>query len=178
MLPTIELKPLTTSDAEKLSVLATRAYLDHYAETWHDNGAWYVQTYFSVTQLQEELRDKKVQFFAVHEQQQTVGFIKLNLDRPSPCGERNALELERIYLLKSAGGKGIGTVAMQAIFEIGERFNKICIWLKAMDTSTDAVCFYQKMGFEICGTHQVDFVQKKDGMRGMYVMQKKLWRGV
>jgi hypothetical protein len=51
--------------------------------------------------------------------------------------------------------------------------NKEIIWLKAMDSS-DAVLFYERLGFERCGTSILDFEQMKIDFRGMIIMMKKL----
>lgn len=170
----IQLKRLDVADAALLSAIATNVYSEHYADTWQDNGEWYLQTYLSVSRLAKELQDANAWFFLVSYKQEAVGFLKLNIDKPLPGVQKNSLELERIYLKKSASGNGIGTHLLHFAFEIAVQQNKELVWLKAMDTSPDAVRFYKKMGFEICGTHHVDFIQKKEGMRGMYVMQKNV----
>ena len=169
----ILLRQLGPQDAAWLRSIAIKAYSEHYAETWYDGGAWYIRNFFSLARLQNELEDSNALFFGIQYKHEAMGFLKLNLDAPLTA-ESNALELERIYLVKNAAGKGIGTYVMHNVFELARKANKKLVWLKVMDTSPDAVRFYIKMGFEICGTHQVDFVQKKEGMRGMYVMQKRL----
>lgn len=170
----LQIKRLCVEDAAMLAGIATKSYSDHYADTWYDEGKWYLQTYFSVPHLEEELRATDARFFAVYYQREAVGFLKLNLKKPPPRAAKKALELERIYLAKNAIGKGIGTELLLFVFETAKQEKMETIWLKVMDTSPGAVRFYQKMRFEICGVHQVDFLQKKEGMRGMYLMQKKL----
>lgn len=170
----IEIKRIGAEDAAMLSVIATKAYSEHYSDTWKDEGAWYIKTYFSITYLKVELEDGNAWFYIVYSKNEAAGFLKLNINKALPGGEINALELERIYLTKSAGGKGIGTFLIQFVYNIAVQKDKKAIWLKVMDTSPDAIRFYERMGFVICGTHQVDFIQKKESMRGMYIMQKKV----
>ena len=43
-----------------------------------------------------------------------------------------------------------------------------------MDSSKDAIAFYEKMGFQLCGTHYLDFEPMKKEFRGMVVMKKEL----
>lgn len=171
---TIEIKRLSVNDAAFLSAIAIQAYREHYAHTWLDGGNWYMQTYLSVARLEKELKDANAMFFAVFDGAAAVGFFKLNLNKELPGAHVNGLELERIYLIKSASGKGIGTRLMQEVFIMARQQRQAFIWLKVMDTNPDAVRFYQKAGFAICGTHQVDFVQKRPDMRGMFIMQKQL----
>lgn len=171
----VTIRQACLEDAPLLSDVATQAYREHYADTWYDSGVWYMQTYLSVSRLQEELQERNARFFLICYNRSPVGFLKLNKDKPLLGAEQqSALELERIYLIKKASGKGIGTYILQWLFEQTRNEGFKIIWLKAMDTSPAAVRFYKKLGFEICGTHEVDFVQKKEGMRGMYIMRKVL----
>jgi ribosomal protein S18 acetylase RimI-like enzyme len=169
----ISMKALKVSDAALLSTIAQQAYREHYADTWYDGGEWYLQTYFSVLRLQQELHDQNTRFFLIYHYSAAVGFVKLNIYKPLE-DVTSALELERIYILKKWSGRGIGTFVLQFILELARKENKALVWLKVMDSNLGAVRFYQKMGFQICGTHAVDYMQKKEGMRGMYVMQRRL----
>ncbi len=40
-----------------------------------------------------------------------------------------------------------------------------------MDSSTAAIAFYKKFGFEVCGTYHLNFPQMKEELRGMYIMK-------
>lgn len=168
----LEIKRLGVEDAALLSVVATRAYNDHYLQLWYDGGRWYLETYFTVARFEEELRDANAWFFLIFYKEEPVGFLKLNIDNPSPDGNKNALELERIYLTKAAGGKGIGTQLLYFTFNLAKRQEKEMVWLKVMDSSTGPIRFYEKMGFQICGTYRLSFPEMKQELRGMYIMQK------
>jgi diamine N-acetyltransferase len=170
----IALKPLGAADAVLLSTVAIEAYRDHYATTWYDGGEWYMQTFLSAARLQQELQEPDARFYLILFNEAAVGFLKLNRNKPLPDSEQKALELERIYLTKAVSGKGIGTAVLHWVFEQAAQEKATLLWLKVMDTNPDAVRFYEKLGFEICGTHQVDFPQKKEDMRGMFVMCKRL----
>jgi ribosomal protein S18 acetylase RimI-like enzyme len=169
----VAIKEVKVRDVVLLSTIAQQAYCEHYADTWYDGGEWYLQNYLSVTQLQQELQDQNARFFLIYHHSAAVGFVKLNIHKPLE-DVTSALELERIYLLKKWSGRRIGTFVLQYILELARKENKALVWLKVMDSNPGAVQFYQKMGFQICCTHAVDYVQKKEGMRGMYVMQRRL----
>ncbi len=171
----ISLKRITAADASLLSEIATKAYCDHYLHLWNEGGAWYIEKSFAVKNLEAELNDANAWFFLVYYLNDAVGFIKLNIDAPLADEEgKDVLELERIYLTKSAAGKGIGKFILNYTFEVAVEKNKQLIWLKVMDSSTEAIRFYRKMGFEIWGTYHLDFPQMKEEFRGMYVMKKML----
>ncbi len=171
----ISLKKITAADASLLSEIATKAYCDHYLHLWNEGGAWYIEKSFAASNLENELKDANAWFFIVYYLNAAVGFLKLNIDAPLVGEEdKKALELERIYLTKAASGKGIGTFLLNYSFEIAAQKNKQLIWLKVMDSSLEAIKFYTKMGFEICGTYHLDFPQMKEEFRGMFVMKKML----
>jgi diamine N-acetyltransferase len=103
--------------------------------------------------------------------------MKLNtaaiLDRNS-----NALETERIYLHKSATGKGIGKQLMELALLRAQQLKKEVVFLKAMDSSTGAITFYQKLGYTICGSLQLpmpEFSLMMEVYRGMVVLKRGVY---
>jgi GNAT superfamily N-acetyltransferase len=160
--------------AEELAQIAVRAYRDYYLYLWNDDGSWYVNMSFSIPQFQKELKDPNAAFFLLKENDVDIGFMKLNLDQPLTGFESfSALELERIYLLKSASRKGFGRAAVQYCFQLATKLGRKIVWLKSMDSS-DALHFYKNLGFEEWGTYRLDFEIMKPEFRGMKVLMKKL----
>jgi diamine N-acetyltransferase len=186
----IRIFKLSFNDAEWLSLVAKRAYFDSYTHLWHDKGAWYAERCFNIEQLQQELSDENALFFGVEDATEALGFLKINVNYPlskNACqGEylelltfetdekQNALELERIYLTKTGQGRGIGRRLVQLTFDLARSYNKDLVWLKAMDTSVDALGFYAKMGFVNCATMRLGFENMKLEMRGMVAMVIKM----
>jgi len=169
----IAIKPITVDDVELLQAVALQAYKEYYLHLWYDGGAWYMEKCFNLQQLTEELQDNNARFFMVYADDDPLGFVKINVD--APFGDiTNALELERIYFKRSAGGRGIGAYAVEYVFALAKSLNKQLVWLKVMDSSTKPIAFYKKMGFEICGTYHLPFEQMKAELRGMYIMKTAL----
>ncbi|MBC8151620.1 MAG: GNAT family N-acetyltransferase [Bacteroidetes bacterium] len=169
----IQFRPLAPTDAPLLSEVALRAYRQHYLHLWHDGGAWYINRCFTVDEMRAEMADPNSAWFLVEEAGEPVGFIKLNIDKPLEGDEtQNALELERIYLVQEATGRGVGRAALEFIFDFARQRGKTLVWLKAMDSSTDAIAVYTRLGFALCGTHQLDFEAMKREFWGMVVMKK------
>lgn len=170
-----DFQPVLVADVQKLSEVAIRAYSDHYLHLWHDAGAWYIDRSFSPDVLRRELENPDARFYFVQQHGQPVGFLKLNLHQPSPCDPAlNAMEVERIYLEKKVTGRGVGKAAMEFAVEQARQLKKQLVWLKAMDSSRDALAFYEKMGFAICGTDRLTFDAMKDEFRGMVVCQRSV----
>jgi len=177
----LKLEPLQPDDAPRLAPVALRAYQDHYLHLWHDQGAWYIQQCFTEARLRSELSESTSRFFLIHRAGEPVGFLKLNLEPPAQkhvetafVPPANSLELERIYFVKAATGKGIGTAVLQQLDAYARQLGRRAIWLKAMDSSREAIAFYERNGYVQVGTHRLDFPQMKEAYQGMVILQKHL----
>jgi hypothetical protein len=66
---------------------------------------------------------------------------------------------------------------MQFVKDFSKQLNKKTILLKAMDSASKALAFYQKNGFEIVGDFQLPasvFTLMKPEYRGMYILKLEL----
>lgn len=171
--PNLSLQKIDYQLASTLSEVATQAYCDHYLHLWEDDGRAYIQKSFHPDNLALELNDPNNVFWLIYLDNQLVGFLKIKLTTQFE-NEKNALELERIYLIKAAAGRGIGQAVFRFVEELAQSRHQKVVWLKVMDSSEAAIRFYQKMGYEICGTYHLDLPFMKDELRGMYLMRKLL----
>lgn len=170
----LKILPCGVKEAKELSDIAIRAYKDYYLYLWWDAGDWYINHSFAPVVFERQLTDSNQLFFRLNEKENPIGFLKLNVDRSlEGFDQYNSIELERIYLIKAASGKGYGRQAVEFCFDYAKDLKKEIIWLKAMDSS-DAVAFYEKLGFEVCGTFRLNFPQMKPEFRGMVIMLKRL----
>lgn len=171
----IRILPCSESDLYTLQDIAINAYGDHYLHLWHDGGAWYMEKCFSDATLKSELQDDTAAFFFIYADQELVGYLKLNLSKAlNGFDAKDCLELERIYLVKTATAKGIGAEVLNFTKAYAEARQNKLIWLKAMDTSQNAIDFYTQHGFRHYSTHQLDFEQMKQEYRGMVIMKLEL----
>jgi len=157
--------------AELLSQLATRAYRDHFRYLWYDQGAGFIRATYSVEVLSSELADSNSQHYLAYWQQQPVGYLKLDLDAWFE-ESNNALELQRIYMIKEAAGRGIGKQLVQQCLKVAQSLHKEIIWLKVMASSRDNIAFYQKAGFVMHGETILAYRNLKPEYQKMYVMKK------
>ena len=170
----MEIIAASPADADHISEIAIRAYKDFYLYLWTDDGSWYINRSFRPEQIKEEMEDPNGRFYTLRVKGEIIGFMKINLDQPLEGYEQyNAIELERIYLLKAFAGEGFGRQAMQFCFDLAKKMKKEIIWLKSMDSS-QAIHFYEQQGFEVCGTFRLDYEQMKPEFRGMKIFMKKL----
>jgi diamine N-acetyltransferase len=170
----IAIIPCTSQSLHTLQDIAINSYGDHYLYLWHDGGMWYIDKCFSDSTLKEELSDSNAVFFLVYVDDELVGYLKLNINKAlEGYTEQEALELERIYLLKSSSGKGIGKAVMDFTKQYAREKDKKVIWLKSMDSSK-SVNFYEQNGFIKCGEYKLDFEQMKEAFRGMFIMKLEI----
>lgn len=130
----------------------------------------YLKTAYSEGRLRSELQNPNSQFYFVYVGEVLAGYLKLNqLDAQTEFQEENALEVERIYILTSFKGRGIGKRLIQFSEQQAKALGKEILWLGVWEKNYNALAFYKKMDFVIFGSHafqmahelQTDYVMKK-----------------
>ncbi|MEO7530307.1 MAG: GNAT family N-acetyltransferase, partial [Sediminibacterium sp.] len=160
--------PIDVSKAGELSDLAKAIYVEYYLHLWHPGGAdWYMHEHaYHPDKLKAELSDINNLHLVVYDAGKPMGYLKLKINATlEELKPGSYLEIERIYLHKAIAGKGIGKNLMLFSEEIATQHKKQGIFLKAMDTSKDAIIFYEKMGYTKCGTLVLPFEQMKEEYR-------------
>ena len=99
------------------------------------------------------------------------GYLKLNIGnaQTEKCLD-NVLEIQRIYILKSAKGQGIGSAFMQIAENFASEKKLSTIWLGVWEHNEPAKKFYKSKGYEKFSQHtfvigddmQTDFLLKKE----------------
>ncbi len=170
----LEIQICTVPDAYEISEVAIKSYKEFYLYLWNDDGSWYMNRSFLPEIVKEEIKNPNARFYFLRTAGEIIGFTKLNLQQPLVGTEyTNAMELERIYIVKAFAGKGFGRQAVEFCVQLAMDMNREIIWLKSMDSSS-AIRFYERLGFEECGTFTLDFKLMKPEFRGMKIFMKKL----
>ncbi len=164
------IKPCTKEDIPDMIQVLIQSYLEHYTHLWEDEGVNYMKNSFSAEKLDEELSNPNSIFFLIGDGQKYVGLVKLNIDSAvDEFPASTTLELERIYFIKEAAGKGLGKEVVNFVSDYAKQRDKRLIWLKAMDTSP-AVEFYKKRGFQVTRETELDYLHIRSEFKKMYVM--------
>ena len=144
----IKITRATINDVAVLSVIAATTFNDTYGffnkpETIQR----YMAQWFNTSQMRKELLDKKVIYFLVQDEQQLIGYIKLQLADPKQIIDLNGIELSRLYLLKQWHAGGVSEVMLNHCYAMVEELKKKAIWLSVWEKNGKAICFYEKHGF-------------------------------
>ena len=147
----------TPADAEPLAALAERTFRDTFAA---DNAAEdmevYVRDSFSLDRVRAELADDANTFLLafVDGAERPTGYAKLRTGttEPSVTGP-DPVELERLYVDRSAIGHGVGAALMRASLDVARSAGHRTLWLRVWERNARAISFYERWGFETVGDH-------------------------
>ena len=145
----------TLHQVEKLRNLSIQTFRESY-EHMNDPEDFqkYLDQAFAFSQLEKEVTHPESYFYFLEYNNVIAGYLKLNIgsvqtDRRFP----EAMEVERIYLLKDFQKRGLGRIMIQFAMERAKEWNKPYLWLGVWKKNPNAIAFYKSMGFVFFGTH-------------------------
>lgn len=119
-------------------------------ENLHD----YLDKAFNKQQIKKELSHEHSHFFFVYWKHHLAGYLKVNTnDAQSEDMGNQSLEIERIYILREFQRQGLGKLLLGKALEIAKQQNVNNVWLGVWERNSNAISFYEKMGFKQNGTH-------------------------
>jgi len=171
----IRLRPLDEDHIDLYIQLGKQTYNEHYLHLWK-NGipSQYFETYYIPEKVQLEIEDPKLLHFIIELDQKAIGIVKLNSKEISELvTEIPSVLLEKIYILNSYSGKGIGSVVMRKIEELLRDQGVKSLWLDTMKKGR-TLSFYQRQGFHILGEKRLHYTNIKEEERPMCILNKSL----
>lgn len=164
------LRKCDLDDLMAIKAIGMQTYEDTFrALNTPENMQAYLDSAFNTEQLEGELSNPDSTFFFLFVDKHLAGYMKLNeAEAQSDLKDPVALEIERIYIKKEFQGHGLGKTLMQHALQIAREKKKQYAWLGVWELNTNAIAFYEKMGFYKAGTHgfvmgddhQTDFIMK------------------
>ena len=104
--------------------------------------------------LKTELTDKNAEFYFAELDDKVIGYLKANFGQSqTEMKGENALEIERIYVLKEFHGKKVGQILYNKAIELAEEKSVEYIWLGVWEYNPRAIRFYEKNGFVAFDKH-------------------------
>ena len=108
----------------------------------------YLNEGFTEEKLTAELYNNHSDFYFALSENKTVGYLKLNFGKAqTELQNDNAVEIERIYVLKEFHGKKVGQILYEKALETAAAKNADYIWLGVWEENPRAIQFYKKNGF-------------------------------
>lgn len=167
-----QLHQCSVADVDELRAVSIETYTDTFGEFNSDeNMRIYLEDAYNREKLTAELAETNSQFFFMKENNETVGYLKLNLgDAQTEYIGDNLLEVERIYVRTAFLRNGYGTKLIQTAEEIARELGVKGMWLGVWEHNQRALNFYRKMGFRHISQHsffmaddeQIDLIYYKD----------------
>ncbi|QQP71513.1 GNAT family N-acetyltransferase [Carnobacterium sp. CS13] len=114
----------------------------------------YLEKAYTVDQLKKELANEKSSFFFLQDNEETVGYLKVNVeDAQTEDSAESAMEIERIYIRSHYKRKGYGKFLIEQAERFAQKANKKAIWLGVWEKNTAALAFYKDRGFVQTSSH-------------------------
>lgn len=145
----IQIKKVGLENIDVLQFIGRQTFSETFSEGNSDEDMnKYLEEKFSTSQLESELSDENSMFYFAIVDENIVGYLKLNIgDSQTEIKDKNALEIERIYVLKDFHGKSVAKYLYNQAIEIAESSDIDYVWLGVWEENERAINFYKKNGF-------------------------------
>lgn len=145
----IKIREVKSDDIHLVQEIGKRTFKETFeASNSAENMQEYLDNSFSISKLENELSDQNSLFYFALFNEKVVGYLKVNWgESQTENSDQNALEIERIYVLKEFHGKKVGQVLYEKAIEISVQKGVEFIWLGVWEENPRAIRFYKKNGF-------------------------------
>lgn len=170
----IIIKKAGIKDAGLIADISRQTFYETFAEVnTKENMDKFMNEQFSREELIKEVKTNDGIFYIAYDENEPLGYVRLcDGDYYPEFGNLPSLEIARIYAMKTAIGKGVGSALMKKSIETAKELNRKIIWLGVWEHNKRAIGFYKQWGFEKFGEH--DFVLGNDVQRD-WLMKKILY---
>ncbi len=166
----LRIQKVEISDANRLREIAVETFSETFSnENSEENMIQYLTENFSIDKLSKELKNCNSEFYFALYDTKPIGYLKLNFgNSQTELMNDDAIEIERIYVLKDFHGKCVGQTLLSHAITIARKRNSNFIWLGVWEKNKRAINFYEKNGFIEFDSHkfnlgedeQVDLMMK------------------
>ncbi len=151
----MEIIKVNIQDIEKLKEIGKLTFAETFSfDNSEEDMRKYLEEGFSTEKLKTELTDKNAEFYFAQLDDKVIGYLKVNFGQSqTEIKDKNALEIERIYVLKEFRRKKIGQILYDKALELAKEKNVEYIWLGVWEQNPRAIRFYEKNGFVAFDKH-------------------------
>ncbi|MBS1646851.1 MAG: GNAT family N-acetyltransferase [Bacteroidetes bacterium] len=151
----LNIKKVTQADVENLQDISKKTFVETFSQhnTKADMSA-YLHHNLSIKKIQQEINQPQSAFYFALYRNQIIGYLKINTGKaPTEMYDKNALEIERIYVLKQFHGKKVGPFLLDYALQLAREKKVAYLWLGVWEKNERALHFYQKNGFTSFDQH-------------------------
>lgn len=151
----IAIRKITINDLNELQSIGKLTFAETFSSgNSEENMKAYLKNGFSTEKLTTELSDPNAEFYFAELDGETIGYLKVNVGQSqTEIKDHNALEIERIYVLKEFHGKKVGQILYNKAIAIAKEKNVDYVWLGVWEENPRAIRFYEKNGFKAFDKH-------------------------
>ncbi len=145
----ISIKQINITSIEQLQAIGKLTFYQTFADVnTKENLQTYLDEEFTSSKLTAEITNPNSQFYFAMHNDDLIGYLKLNFgEAQTELKNNNALEIERIYVLKEFHGKKVGQLLYDKALQVAKQTNVIYLWLGVWEENLRAIHFYKKNGF-------------------------------
>ena len=144
-----EIIAVTLNDLALLQKIGMETFYESFSSVnTEENMTQYLAAAYSLDKLTAELNNPNSSFYFVAINDKVIGYLKINFgDSQTELKQANAIEIERIYVLKEYHGKHVGQLLFEKAMELAHQKKADYVWLGVWEENPRAISFYKKNGF-------------------------------
>ena len=145
----IEIIQISQTEIEQLQIIGRQTFFETFANgNTEENMQKYLEEGFTFDKLTAELTNPYSEFYFSKLDNRVIGYLKINFGQAqTELKDNNALEIERIYVMKEFHGKNVGQTLYNKAIDIAKQKNLKYLWLGVWEENPRAINFYKKNGF-------------------------------
>ncbi|NOQ75151.1 MAG: GNAT family N-acetyltransferase [Crocinitomix sp.] len=143
------------SDLAALTAVAIETFIQSHGHSASEKDVNnYLQANYTEEIFKSELNNPSNVYRVLFFENEMAGYSKISYNQAiSAVNSTRICKLERIYVLEKFHGQGLGEELFNYNIALSKANGQIGIWLFTWIENKRAVRFYEKMGFEIVGSH-------------------------
>ena len=167
------IRKVEIADVEVLAKIAKQTFRETFAQgNTEEQLQEYFEEAYNLRVLSTELEDPDSETYFIMHEEEIAGFLKVNWGNAQTERElENAFEIQRLYVLQTYQGFGLGKQLFEFALEHAEKNGFSWAWLGVWEHNTKAQVFYNRYGFEKFSQHRFMVGQKVDTD---WLLKKKL----
>ncbi|WP_350290742.1 GNAT family N-acetyltransferase [uncultured Croceitalea sp.] len=170
----IDIAPVTLANIEFYISVGIQSYKEHYLHLWkNQDPSPFINAHLSKESVVQGLNDSKQLFYLIKADGSNAGILNLTLDSDKEaCIPKKNLLLNKIYLLNTYSGNGIGSKTLGFVHSLAKKHQKEIIWLYAMKKGKP-LNFYKKHNYAIVKEAFIALPHVLDEEKEMWLMQRE-----